>query len=221
MDFKKLAVLALTLVLVASFSLCTSKSNDNNTTQLSSSEYLVHFGNQSQVLTLRADVLDTVSVDLVNTSDAELKNNYFNNSQLAYIEYDPSLPNNEGGVAVMDLKIKLINFNGYYIYDNYYKPHNIASLSSIDGNNTGIQLLVYRNESNPIDIVLNATELDIVKNSNKTTVFELRKTNNTATITKVGFNHYLIEGNSLEEIDKAESRLLIALVGNVNNSTTA
>ncbi|MBP2144059.1 hypothetical protein J2127_001229 [Methanococcus voltae] len=221
MDFKKVAVLALTLVLVASFSLCTSKSNDNNDVQLKSSEYLVHFGNQSQILTLRSDVLDTVSVDLINTSDNDIKNTYFNNSALAYIDYDPSLPNNEGGVSVMDLKVKLITFNSYYYYDNNYKPHNIASLVSTEGNDTYIQLLIYGNESNPLNLKLNTTELDIVKNSNKTTVFEVRKTNNTATITKVGFNHYLIEGNSLEELDKAESRLLIALVGNVNNSAAA
>jgi hypothetical protein len=56
-------------------------------------------------------------------------------------------------------------------------------------------------------------ETEHLMKSNKTMVIKIIKTKNNATITKIG-NTFIIEGNSLKEMDKAETRFVIDIFEN-------
>jgi len=60
-------------------------------------------------------------------------------------------------------------------------------------------------------IFKNESERERVKNSNITLIIKVVKGNRSATIEKVNNRTYIIEGNSLKELDKAESRFVLAI----------
>ncbi len=107
--------------------------------------------------------------------------NYYLSHKIIYFEYNHSLPSAEGGVSIVDLASKLKFLNPIY-------PHYIVDDT------------VFKNES----------EINKVKNSNQTMIIKIIKCNKSATIEKIN-NTFVIEGNSLKELDKAESRFILAI----------
>ena len=134
-------------------------------------------------LELRTTVGEALSTNLINTDDKDIKN-YYLSHKIIYFEYDTSLPSEEGGVSIVDLASKLKFLNPVY-------PHYIVDET------------VFKNES----------EVNKIKNSNKTMVIKIIRSNRSATIEKIN-NSFIIEGNSLKELDKAESRFILAIYTN-------
>jgi len=106
------------------------------------------------------------------------------------LEYNKSLPLEEGKITVIDLSMKL----------GFLKPlygHLI------------VEDEVFKNES----------ERERVKSSNITLIIRVVRGNRSATIEKVDNRTYVIEGNSLKELDKAESRFVLAIYRGVAENT--
>jgi hypothetical protein len=134
-------------------------------------------------LELRTTVGEALSTNLINTNDKDIKN-YYLAHKIIYFEYNKSLPSEEGGVSIVDLALKLKFLNPIY-------PHYIVDET------------VFKNES----------EVNKIKNSNKTMIIKIIRGNRSATIEKIN-NTFIIEGNSLKELDKAESRFILAIYTN-------
>jgi hypothetical protein len=109
---------------------------------------------------------------------------YYLSHKIIYFEYNESLPSEEGGVSIVDLASKLKFINPLH-------PHYIVDKT------------VFKNES----------EINNIKNSNNTIVIKIIKSDRLATIEKIN-NTFIIEGNSLNELDKAESRFVLAIYTN-------
>ncbi|MDK2929786.1 MAG: hypothetical protein PWP73_1389 [Methanococcus sp.] len=202
-NMKKI-VLILSLVLLSSFCLCTEK-NDNNLLEYSEdTSFMVHIGENNVPVELRSKINDSFTTVFKNTNQTEIKNTYYNeNHEIIYLEYNRSLPATEGGVTVADLKLKLIWAN------NYFAPHLIIVPTVLNENGTYVDI-IYENGTET-SAFINNSEISKIKESNKTITIDIRKTKNSATIEKYN-NTYVIEGNSLEELDKAESRFVIAML---------
>lgn len=182
-NMKKI-VLILSLVLLSSFCLCTEKP-DSGSDDLSDfgSTLVVQFGDTTVNVPLRAVINDSMTTNLINTNDSEIKSDYTSgNYKIIYFEYDSNISNEEGGIVITDLVSKVSFFNNVY-------PYAIADQTLFN----------------------NTQDIEKVKNSNNTLVIQIERTNNSATIEKYN-NTYVIEGNSLEELDKAESRFVIAML---------
>ena len=180
----KKIVLILSLVLLSSFCLCTDKT-DSASEDLSdySNTLVVHFGDTTVNVPLRAMINDSMTTTLINTNDSDIKSDYTGgNYKIMYFEYDPDLSNEEGGIVLTDLVSKVSFFTTAYSYV-------IADQTLFN----------------------NTEDIEKVKNSNQTLVIQIERSNNSATITKYN-NTYVIEGNSLRELDKAESRFVIAML---------
>ncbi len=112
--------------------------------------------------------------------------------KIIYFEYNRTMPAYEGGVTIVDLSSKLKFLNPVY-------PHIIVDRS------------VFKNES----------EANKVKYNNKTMIIRIIRSNTPAIIKRVN-NTFIIEGNSLKELDKAESRFILDIyeyLSNCNNNT--
>ncbi len=191
---KKLILLICSIILMSSLCLCVDKQSSdnygNNYSNYGNSNYynnyiFMNFGNNRIKVPLRTTVGEALSTQLINTNDTDIRDNYLTH-RIIYFEYNESIPNNEGGVSITDLIMKLKFFNQYY-------PHILTDKSIF--NNTG--------------------EIYKVKSSNKTIVIKIIRGSRNATIEKYN-NSYIIEGNSLKELDKAESRFIIAICGGNN-----
>ncbi|MBW9222627.1 hypothetical protein KKP97_06230 [Methanothermococcus sp. SCGC AD-155-C09] len=106
---------------------------------------------------------------------------HYLNTKIIYLEYNRSLSPKEGMVSIIDLSMKLGFLNPIY-------PHEIVDDS------------VFNNKS----------EIERVKNSNITMVIKIIRSNSTAKISKIN-RTFIIEGNSLKELDKAETRFILAI----------
>jgi len=174
--------------MMVSLSMCIESTWKNSETEVVSKESsedtnevnLVIKG-QPVTLVLRTTVREALSTKLINTNDSDIVKNYLNH-KIIYLEYNRSLPLEEGKVTVIDLSMKL----------GFLKPlygHLIVDDS------------VFKNES----------EREKVKASNITLIVKVVRGNRSATIEKIGSRTYVIEGNSLKELDKAESRFVLAI----------
>ncbi|HIP15645.1 MAG TPA: hypothetical protein EYG77_00370 [Methanothermococcus okinawensis] len=132
-------------------------------------------------LVLRTTVREALSTELINTNDSDIVKSYLSH-KIIYIEYNKSLPLEEGKLSVIDLSLKLGFLNPLY-------RHVIVDDS------------VFKNES----------EKEKVINSNITLILKVIRGNRSATIEKVDNRTYIIEGNSLKELDKAVSRFVLAI----------
>ncbi|MDK2789928.1 MAG: hypothetical protein PWP15_435 [Methanothermococcus sp.] len=175
--------LGILLILLSSFfCLCIDvKDNGDKNLEKYGSTLYAELGNNTVPVPLRTTINNSMSTVLINTNDSDIKN-YYMAHKIIYLEFNESLPNNEGGVTVTDLIMKLTFLNNYY-------PHVITDKS----------------------IFNDTDEINAVKASNKTMVIEIVRGNRSATIEKYN-NTFLIEGNSLEELDKAETRFIIAIL---------
>jgi len=186
---KRLMLLVCSIILIGSLCLCVEndKQNTGNYSNYYNDNHIfMNFENSSVNVPLRATVGEALSTQLINTDDKDIRG-YYLTHKIIYLEYNKSLPNDEGGVTIADLIMKLEFLNQYY-------PH----------------ILTDKNVFN------NTEEINKIKNSNKTMVIKIIKGSRNATIEKYN-NSYIIEGNSLKELDKAESRFIIALYQDHNN----
>jgi hypothetical protein len=143
--------------------------------------------------TLTVDINNTpVQLDLRTTVGEALTTKLINTNdsdikkaylthKIIYFEYNKSIASDQGGVTIVDLASKLKFLNPIY-------PHYIVDYT------------VFNNES----------EINEIKHSNKTMIIRIIRNNKPATIEKIN-NTYIIEGNSLKELDKAESRFVLAI----------
>jgi len=204
-NMKKIGLI-LSIILLSSFCLCTEK-NDNNNNLLEysdSTSFTVTIGESKIPVELRSKVNDSFTTAFINTNQSEIKETYYSEDhEIIYLEYDRDLPASEGGVTVADLKLKLIWAN------NYFAPHLIIVPNTI--NESGTYADVVYQDGTEKTVFINNSEIAKIKESNKTIVIDVAKTENNATIEKYD-NTYRIEGNSLKELDKAESRFIISLL---------
>ena len=174
--------------MMVSLSMCIESTWKNSKTEVVSKESsedtnevnLVIKG-QPVTLVLRTTVREALSTKLINTNDSDIVKNYLNH-KIIYLEYNRSLPLEEGKVTVIDLSMKL----------GFLKP--LYGHLVVDDS-------VFKNES----------EREKVKASNITLIIRVVRGNRSATIEKIDDRTYVIEGNSLKELDKAESRFVLAI----------
>ena len=136
---------------------------------------------QPTQLVLRTGVKEAMATELINTNDSDIVRSYLSH-KIIYIEYNRSLSPEEGMLSIIDLSLKLGFLRPLY-------GHLIVEDS------------VFKNES----------EREKVKNSNITLILKVVRGNRGATIEKVDNRTYIIEGNSLKELDKAVSRYVLAI----------
>ena len=167
---------------MVSLSMCIKHPEDTNEVDLV-------IKGQPVTLVLRTTVREALSTKLINTNDSDILRSYLNH-KIIYLEYNRSLPLEEGKITVIDLSMKL----------GFLKPlygHLIVDDS------------VFKNES----------EREMVKSSNITLIIRVVRGNRSATIEKVDNRTYVIEGNSLKELDKAESRFVLAIYRGIAENT--
>ncbi|NPA63255.1 MAG: hypothetical protein GXN95_06885 [Methanococci archaeon] len=162
---------------------------------------LVEVNNTPIEVPLRATLGEAESVKLINTTDQEIYN-YYHSKILIYVCGDMNLTPEEGGISIIDFITKLEWFNQFY-------PHNIVVELNRSGDNITVKS-IFSNGKKAITI-LKLNESEYLKHNNKTMVIEFIKTNTPAMIKKVN-NTFIIEGNSLKELDKAETRFVIAML---------
>ncbi|UXM84579.1 hypothetical protein [Methanococcus aeolicus] len=181
---KKIILLILSIILIGSMAACVEKKStlydygDKNT-------IFVDVNNQSIQLELRTTVGEALTTKLVNTNIEDIKNDY-NNNKIIYIEYDPNISQNDGGVSIIDLVSKLKFYNSF-----------------VKNNMQIVDSSVFTNQS----------EIDKIKNSKITMIVKITKSNSTATISKSN-GVYVIEGNSLKELDKATTMFVLSIYTN-------
>ena len=201
---KKLLLALGIITLITSMSMCLN--NNHNTLNDLKKEIVVEINGTPAKVPLRATIGEAKEVKLVNTTDKEIYD-YYHSKILIYIYGNMSLKPDEGGVSIVDLITKLEWFNQFY-------PHNIV-VELERTNSTVAVKSIFANGKTSID-KLKINESEYLMNNNKTMVIKIIKTQNNATITKIN-NTFIIEGNSLKEMDKAETRFIIALFkGGIN-----
>ncbi len=142
---------------------------------------IVSLNGTSYDIGFRTTIKDALQTKLINTNDEDIRKTY-KNTKIVYLIYNHKIPYEKGGITIVDFATKIRTTNRTY-------PHIVVDDT------------VFKNES----------EREMVKNSNITMIVEFVLGNNTATIKKIGDRHYIIEGNSLKELDKAETRFLLAI----------
>ncbi|ACX72651.1 conserved hypothetical protein [Methanocaldococcus vulcanius M7] len=162
---------------------------------------LIEVNNTPIEVPLRATLGEAENVKLINTTDQEIYN-YYHSKILIYICGNMSLKPEEGGISIIDFITKLEWFNQFY-------PHNIVVELNRSGDNITVKS-IFSNGKKAIT-VLKLNESEYLKHNNKTMIIEFIKTNTPAMIKKVN-NTFIIEGNSLKELDKAETRFVIAML---------
>ncbi|XRO77279.1 hypothetical protein ACO3VM_01750 [Methanocaldococcus sp. 10A] len=194
---KKLLLILGIIVLITSMSMCITSKNLNDLKK----DIIVEFNGTPIKVPLRATIGEAKEVKLINTTDKEIYD-YYHSKILIYIYGNLSLKPDEGGVSIVDLITKLEWFNKLY-------PHNIVV--ELNRTNTTVTVKgIFANGKTSID-KLKINESEYLIHNNKTMVIKFIRTQNNATITKIN-NTFIIEGNSLKEMDKAETRFVIALL---------
>ncbi len=202
---RKLLILFIVSVMFVSLTMCI-----NNSTSLKDmkNKIIIEYKNEPIEIPLRATIGEAKKVRLINTTDKEIYE-YYHTKKLLYIRGDFNISPEEGGVSMIDLITKLKWFNQFY-------PHNIIIELNKEKNGTVNAKAIFYNGTEKYTY-FTPEEVRYLTTNNKTMVIEIYKTNNTATIKRIG-NVFIIEGNSTKELDKAESRFIIAiLVGDINN----
>ena len=184
---RKLLILFFVFGMMISLSMCIDSSwkhsgvvEDNRSLEDTNVVNLTIDGQPVQLI-LRTTVREVLSTELINTNDSDIVKSYLSH-RIIYLEYNRSLPLEEGKISVIDLSMKLGFLRPLY-------KHVIVEDS------------IFKNES----------ERERVKNSNITLIIKVIRGNGSATIEKIGNRTYIIEGNSLEELDKGVSRFALAI----------
>ncbi|AIJ05016.1 hypothetical protein JH146_0165 [Methanocaldococcus bathoardescens] len=199
---KKLLLILGIITLITSMSMCITSKNIDDLKK----EIVIEFNGTPVKVPLRTTIGEAKEVKLINTTDKEIYD-YYHSKILIYIYGNMSLKPDEGGISIVDLITKLEWFNQFY-------PHNIV-VELERTNSTVTVKSIFANGKTSID-KLKINESEYLMNNNKTMVIKIIKTQNNATIMKIN-NTFIIEGNSLKEMDKAETRFIIALFkGNIN-----
>ncbi|AAB98250.1 TPA: hypothetical protein HA335_06145 [Methanocaldococcus jannaschii] len=193
---KKLLLIIGIISLMTSMSMCLNNNNLNNLDLKKS--ILVEVNGTPIEIPLRATVGEAKEVKLINTTDREIYN-YYHSKILIYIKGDMNISVKEGGVSIVDLVTKLEWFNQFY-------PHNIVVELNRTNSTVTVKSIFANGKTSITELKVNESEY--LMHNNKTMVIEILKTHNTATITKIN-NTFIIEGNSLKELDNAETRFVI------------
>ena len=199
---KKILLVVGLIIFITSMSMCLTHKNLND----SKKSITVEINGTPVEIPLRATIGDAKDVKLINTTDKDIYN-YYHTKTLIYIKGDMEIKPEEGGVSIVDLISKLEWFNQLY-------PHNIIVELSRNSTIVTAKVVFANGKASIAKFKLNETEY--LMSSNKTMVVKIIKTQNNATITKIN-NTFIIEGNSLKEMDKAEARFVIAVFkGSIN-----
>ncbi|EHP84633.1 hypothetical protein [Methanotorris formicicus] len=198
---KKFIIIFGIMCLLVSSCLCINQKNSNDDLLKYSKTLKTEIHGVSVEIPLRCTINDAMKTKLINTSDKDIKKQYLT-KPIIYLEYNPSLPQKEGGVSIMDLIGKLIWLNAFY-------PHEMVIPINVSENVTA--KVVLNNKEGYATFT--PSEIEMIKNSNKTMIIRVIRTNNNATISKIN-NTFIIEGNSLNALDMAESRFIIAICNN-------
>lgn len=196
---RKLLLILGIILLTTSMSMCLTHKNLNDFKK----SITVEINGTPVEIPLRATIGDAKDVRLINTTDKEIYN-YYHTKSIIYIKGDMGLKPEEGGVSIVDLISKLEWFNQIY-------PHNIVVELSRNSSVVTAKVVFASGKISIAKFKVNETE-HLMK-SNKTMVIKIIRTQNNATITKIG-NTFIIEGNSLKEMDKAETRFVIDVFKN-------
>ncbi len=194
---KKLLLIIGVITLITSISMCLNNSPNVNDLK---KKILVEVDETPIEIPLRASIGEAKEVKLVNTTDKEIYD-YYHSKVLIYIQGDMSLKPEEGGVSIVDLITKLEWFNQFY-------PHNIVVELNRTNSTVTVKSIFANGKTALTELKIN--ESNYLMQNNKTMVIKIIKTQNNATITRIN-NTFIIEGNSLKELDKAETRFIIAM----------
>ena len=200
---KKLLLIIGVITLITSISMCLNNSPNVNDLK---KKILVEVDGTPIEIPLRASIGEAKEVKLVNTTDKGIYN-YYHSKVLIYIQGDMSLKPEEGGVSIVDLITKLEWLNQFY-------PHNIVVELNRTNSTVTVKSIFANGKTALTELKIN--ESNYLMQNNKTMVIKIIKTQNNATITRIN-NTFIIEGNSLKELDKAETRFVIAMLkGNMD-----
>ncbi|WP_456471874.1 hypothetical protein [Methanocaldococcus sp.] len=164
-------------------------------------DFVVNINNTPVDVQLRTNIYLAKQTEIINTTPKEIYYFYHTKPNI-YIRGSLNITPKEGGVTILDLITKIRWLNKYY-------PHNI--IIELSRENDRVYVDVLTKDGKEIKTYLTAENVSKIINSNKTMVIEIYKTNSKAKITKIG-NRFIIEGNSKEELDKAESRFIMAML---------
>ncbi len=200
---KKLLLIIGVITLITSISMCLNNSPNVNDLK---KKILVEVNGTPIEIPLRASIGEAKEAKLVNTTDREIYN-YYHSKILIYIQGDMSLKPEDGGVSIIDLITKLEWLNQFY-------PHNIVVELNRTNSTVTVKSIFANGKTALTELKIN--ESNYLMQNNKTMVIKIIKTQNNATITRIN-NTFIIEGNSLKELDKAETRFVIAMLkGNMD-----
>ena len=194
---KKLLLIIGVITLITSISMCLNNSPNVNDLK---KKILVEVNGTPIEIPLRASIGEAKEAKLVNTTDREIYN-YYHSKILIYIQGDMSLKPEDGGVSIIDLITKLEWLNQFY-------PHNIVVELNRTNSTVTVKSIFANGKTALTELKIN--ESNYLMQNNKTMVIKIIKTQNNATITRIN-NTFIIEGNSLKELDKAETRFVIAI----------
>ncbi|HIP16910.1 MAG TPA: hypothetical protein EYG76_01205 [Methanothermococcus okinawensis] len=191
---KKQLISIIFMALMISLSMCINTKDINGDTgkyigNLDNKNYINNSNNNTIYLNISGNIVELpLRASVKEALSTELINTsdsdilrHYLTTKIIYFEYNKSLPSEEGMVSITDLSMKLGFLNSIY-------PHEIVDDS------------VFNNES----------EIERVKNSNITMIIKIIRSNSTAKIVRVN-RTFVIEGNSLKELDKAETRFVLAI----------
>jgi len=192
---RRLLIFFIVFGVMVSLSMCINSTGENsgirdgNLSPGDSNKVNLTIAGQPVQLVLRTTVKEALSTELINTNDSDILRSYLTH-KIIYLDYNSSLPLEEGRICVVDLSMKLGFLRplyGHVIVDD----------------------TIFKNES----------EREKVKNSNITLIIKVVRGNRSATIEKVDNRTYVIEGNSLKELDKAESRFVLAIYRGIGENS--
>ncbi|XRO75558.1 hypothetical protein ACO3TA_01395 [Methanocaldococcus sp. 28A] len=199
---KKLLLILGIIVLITSMSMCITSKNINDLKK----DIVIEYNGTPIKVPLRATIGEAKEVKLINTTDKEIYD-YYHSKILIYIYGNLSLKPEEGEVSIIDLITKLVWFNQFY-------PHNIVIELNRTNTTVTVKSIFANGKSSINKLKINDSEYLI--HNNKTMVIKFIRTQNNATIIRIN-NTFIIEGNSLKEMDKAETRFVIAMLkGTIN-----
>ncbi|ADG13650.1 conserved hypothetical protein [Methanocaldococcus infernus ME] len=190
----KRVLIAFIVLLFVSLSMCL------NVGEMKKS-FTVNINGTSINVELRTNIYLAKKTELINTTPEEIHKYYLTKPNI-YINGTLNITPEEGGVTIIDFISKVKWLNHYY-------PHNIVV--ELERNGSYIYVDSLTKDGERIKTYVPIENMTKIINSNKTMVVSIIKGDGKAKIIKRG-NRFIIEGNSLEELDKAESRFIMAML---------
>ncbi|ENN96845.1 hypothetical protein J422_00320 [Methanocaldococcus villosus KIN24-T80] len=184
------------VILFTLLSLCINKNLD-----IYKDELTFYYNGHPIDVKLRVPISMALETELVNTSDKEIYYLYHTKKNL-YIISNLSVSPKGGGVAILELLTKISWLNNFY-------PHNIILELNRSNNTVYLEFKLVNGKEGEAKLKIN--ECEAIMNSNNTLVILANISDKKARISKVG-NKIIIEGDSLEEMDKAVARFIIDII---------